>query len=157
VALCPRGRRAADQALASAADALILDLEDSVAPAQRPAARARIAALLAATRTGPQLLVRVSAPGGEALAQDLAQTCAHALPAGIVLPKVSNAQEIIAAAERLAVLEAAHGGAAARVRLLALVTETPAGLLALPQYPPLLAASAVSRAPSPGFTWGRRT
>ena len=142
------------KALASAADALILDLEDSVDPAQRPAARARIAELLAASRTGPQLWVRVSAPGGEALAQDLAQTCARALPAGIVLPKVSRADEIIAAAERLAALEAAHGEPSGRMRLLALVTETPAGLLALPQYPPLLAASAVSRAHLAGLTWG---
>ena len=142
------------KALASAADALILDLEDSVDPAQRPAARARIAELLAASRTGPQLWVRVSAPGGEALAQDLAQTCARALPAGIVLPKVSCAEEIIEAAERLAALEAAHGKPSGRMRLLALVTETPAGLLALPQYPPLLAASAVSRAHLAGLTWG---
>ena len=82
--------------------------------------------------------MRVSAPGGEALAQDLAQTCARALPAGIVLPKVSRAEEIIEAAERLAALEAAHGEPSGRMRLLALVTETPAGLLALPQYPPLL-------------------
>ncbi|HUL18064.1 MAG TPA: CoA ester lyase [Steroidobacteraceae bacterium] len=143
------------KALASAADALILDLEDSVDPAQRPAARARIAALLAsATGAGPQLWVRVSAPGGETLAQDLAQTCVHALPAGIVLPKVSCAQEIIAAAERLAALGAARGASAGRVRLLALVTETAAGLLALPQYPQLLAASAVTRAHLAGLTWG---
>jgi len=69
-------------------------------------------------------------------------------------PKVSSAQEIIAAAERLAVLEAARGEAAGRVRLLALVTETPAGLLALPQYPQVLGASAVTRAHLAGFTWG---
>ena len=97
------------KALESAADALILDLEDSVDPAQRPAAHARVAELLRATRAGPQLWVRVSAPGGEALAQDLAQTCARTLPAGIVLPKVSCAQQIIAAAERLAALEGARG------------------------------------------------
>ena len=142
------------KALGSAADALILDLEDSVDPAQRPAARARIAALLGATRAGPQLWVRVSAPDGQMLAEDLAQTCARALPAGIVLPKVSSAQQIMAAAERLAALEAAHGVPAGRVRLLALVTETPAGLLALPQYPHLLGASAVTRAHLTGFTWG---
>ena len=55
-------------------------------------------------------------------------------------PRSAAPQEIIAAAERLAALEAAHGGAAGRMRLLALVTETPAGLLALPQYPQLLGA-----------------
>jgi citrate lyase subunit beta / citryl-CoA lyase len=142
------------KALTSAADALILDLEDSVDPAQRPAARARIAQLLAATHAGPQLWVRVSAPGGDTLGQDLAHTCDRHLPAGIVLPKVSSAQEIIAAAERLAVLEAARGEPAGRMRLLALVTETPGGLLALPQYPQVLGASAVTRAHLAGFTWG---
>jgi citrate lyase subunit beta/citryl-CoA lyase len=143
------------KALTSAADALILDLEDSVDPAQRPAARARIAELLATTTTAaPQLWVRVSAPGGEALAQDLAQTCARALPAGIVLPKVSGAAEIIAAAEQLAALGAARGEPPGRVRLLVLVTETPAGLLALPQYPQLLGTCAVTRAHLAGLTWG---
>ncbi len=142
------------KALTGAADALILDLEDSVDPAQRPAARARIAELLVSARGGPQLWVRVSVLGGEALAQELAQICARALPAGIVLPKVSHAQQIIAAAEQLAGLEAARAEPAGCVRLLALVTETPAGLLALPQYPPLLGASAVTRAHLAGLTWG---
>ncbi|MBV8144579.1 MAG: CoA ester lyase, partial [Gammaproteobacteria bacterium] len=55
--------RKQEKALASAADAVILDLEDSVLPAQLPAARRRVAELLRAPRESrrPQLWVRVNA------------------------------------------------------------------------------------------------
>jgi citrate lyase subunit beta / citryl-CoA lyase len=142
------------KALASAADALILDLEDSVDPAQRGHARRLVGELLGqAGGTGPQLWVRASAPGGPELAEDLKRVCAHALPAGLVLPKVSTAAEIVAAAGRIEAHEAAHG-AAAEVRLLVLATETPAGLLALPQLPRDLAAQPSTLARLAGLTWG---
>jgi citrate lyase subunit beta/citryl-CoA lyase len=143
------------KALGTAADALILDLEDSIDPARLPEARTRVAQLIGAggALAGPQLWVRVSAPAGAALEEDLTRVCAAGLPAGIVLPKVSAAGEIIAAAERLAALEAPHAGRKP-VRLLALVTETPRGLLALPQYPGLLAASAATLERLAGLTWG---
>jgi citrate lyase subunit beta/citryl-CoA lyase len=143
------------KALGSGADALILDLEDSVTEAQRPAARVQVAKLLAAgaALAGPQLWVRLSAPAGAAVSADLASVCAGPLPAGIVLPKVSCAAEIITLAEQLAALEAARPRAAA-IRLLVLVTETAAGLLALPRYPEQLAASVVTMARLTGLTWG---
>jgi citrate lyase subunit beta / citryl-CoA lyase len=144
------------KALASDADALILDLEDSVDPAQLPGARARVAALLAGGGRlgGPQLWVRVNAPASGALREDLASICAHALPAGIVLPKVSGAGEIVEAAQQLEALERTRAGVAARTRLLVLVTETPQGLLALPQYPQQLGAAPAVAARLAGFTWG---
>ncbi len=78
------------RALGSGADALILDLEDSVDPRNRAEARTRVAALLAAHATGqPALWVRVSAPSGRELQADLAALPPRALPAGIVIPKVS--------------------------------------------------------------------
>jgi citrate lyase subunit beta/citryl-CoA lyase len=142
------------KALASMADALILDLEDSVDPAQRPHARRLVGELLGQARgAGPQLWVRVSAPGGPELAEDLKRVCAHGLPAGIVVPKVSSAAEVAAAAGRLAAHEAAHG-AAGEVRLLLLATETPAGLLALPQLPRELGAHPATLARLAGLTWG---
>ena len=60
--------RKLDKALASAADAVILDLEDSVASPAKDAARAGVVALLASRRDRPGLVVRVdpsrsSAPG----------------------------------------------------------------------------------------------
>jgi citrate lyase subunit beta/citryl-CoA lyase len=144
------------KALASDADALILDLEDSVDPAQLPRARAHVAALVAggARPTGPQVWVRVNAPASGALREDLASVCAHALPAGIVLPKVSCAREIVETAQQLEALEGARAGAGGPTRLLVLVTETPQGLLALPQYPRELAAAAAVAARLAGLTWG---
>jgi len=143
------------KALASAADALILDLEDSVDPAQRPLARRQVGELLARCGAAtPQLWVRVSAPAGTQLDEDLAQVCAQALPAGIVLPKVSTAAEILTLAARLQSLEAARGARPGAVRLLVLATETPAGLLGLPQLPRELSAHAPVLQRLAGLTWG---
>ena len=144
------------KALGSAADVLILDLEDSVTVAQRPAARIQVARMLSAGRAlaGPQLWVRSSAPEGAELARDLEAVCAGPLPAGLVLPKVSAAGQIITLAERLAALERARPAGTPPVRLLALVTETAAGVLALSQYPVLLGAHAAARARLQGLTWG---
>ena len=62
------------KALGSGADALILDLEDSVDRAQLPEARGRVRALLLApTRAGrPQLWVRINAPQSGLWREDLA-------------------------------------------------------------------------------------
>jgi len=144
------------RALGSGADALILDLEDSVDPANRAAARTQVARLLAAgsAQQGPQLWVRVSAPSGAELQADLRSLAAVPLPQGIVIPKVSSAAEIIHLGGALAALESAHPASRHRVRILALVTETPAGLLALPQYPQQLGASVPAMERLAGFTWG---
>ncbi len=144
------------KALGSDADALILDLEDSVAPAARPAARAQVARLLAAGRAlaGPELWVRLSAPGGPEVQADLEAVCAGPLPSGLVLPKVSAAAEIIALCEQLAVRESGRPAGTAPLRLLVLVTETPAGLLALPRYPIELNAATMVRRRLAGLTWG---
>src|ERR1700730_1457621 len=62
------------KALATAADALILDLEDSVAVSQLPAARMRVRELLRSRpdRTRQQLWVRVNALSSGRLLDDLA-------------------------------------------------------------------------------------
>ena len=144
------------KALGSAADALILDLEDSVAPEARAAARAQVARLLAAgsAPSHPELWVRLSAPGGPEAHADLEAVCAGPLPAGVVLPKVSAAAEIQALAEQLAVRESGRPAGTAPMRLLVLVTETPAGLLALPRYPQELGGSTLVRRRLAGLTWG---
>jgi citrate lyase subunit beta/citryl-CoA lyase len=144
------------KALGSAADALILDLEDSVAPDARAAARAQVARLLAQGRalTGPELWVRLSAPGGAEVQADLEAVCAGLLPQGLVLPKVSAAAEIIALCEQLAVRESRRPAGTAPLRLLVLVTETPEGLLALPRYPQELGGVSSVRRRLAGLTWG---
>ncbi len=145
------------KAQGSGADALILDLEDSVAPSQLPEARARVAGLLralAGNAAGPQLWVRVNSPESGLLPADLASVCAQALPEGVMLPKVSAPEEIIAVAAQLAALEAAHGAAAGRLRLLVLTTETPQAVLNLPRYAGVLAAAPAVRTRIAGLTWG---
>jgi citrate lyase subunit beta / citryl-CoA lyase len=145
------------KALVSAADALIVDLEDSVDPTRLPAARAQVAGLLksaAPAGTGPQLWVRVNSLASGLLPLDLAAVCAQAMPAGVMLPKVSAPAEVIEVAGQLGALEARHGIAAGTTGLLVLTTETPLGLLNLPQYPAVLGASPATLARLAGLTWG---
>ncbi len=78
------------------ADALLLDLEDSVPPAQKAAARALLpeaARRLAAA--GATVMVRVNS-GAEHLADDL-KAAAKARVAAVFLPKVENAEQVTAA------------------------------------------------------------
>jgi citrate lyase subunit beta / citryl-CoA lyase len=156
------------RALGSGADALILDLEDSVDPAQLPAARERVSALLRSPRVegAPQLWVRINPPSGSLWRADLeglfglaprgAAPAARrqAGPDGIVLPKVGSPAEIVAIAGHLATLEARRGGSAGVTGMVVIATETPGGVLSLPQYPAVLSASRVAMARLTALTWG---
>lgn len=148
------------KALTTAADALILDLEDSVDLQQLPAARSRVRELLrtrpAASR--PQLWVRINPPAGRLWRDDLealfGADAAGRTPDGIVVPKVSSPQEITTLSDRLTQLEARCGIRAGDTRLLVIATETPQGVLALPHYPTVLGAAPVAAARLAGLTWG---
>ncbi len=144
------------KALASAADAVILDLEDSVASAQLPAARARVGALLRGRRdgAGPRLWVRVNSPASGLMRGDLEAIFAGSAPDGIALPKVSAAGEVVEVARRLAVLERDAGATPGSTRLLIIATETPAGVLSLPEYPAILGGVPALRRRIAGLTWG---
>ena len=88
------------KALASAADALSFDLEDSVPADGKAVARERLAAFLgsdAALGTAKQIIVRVNDPAGPDFAADLAaiKTCRVDM---INLPKIEDAPGLIAAA-----------------------------------------------------------
>jgi len=154
------------KALGTGADALILDLEDSVDPAQLPAARARVRELLGAHPEGsaPQLWVRINPPQGAIWRQDLAALFGAAAkakgndarsgPDGIVLPKVSTAAEIVEVADHLTTLETDRGMSRGATGLLVIATETPRGLLSLPQYPAVLGAARAAAVRLAGLTWG---
>jgi citrate lyase subunit beta / citryl-CoA lyase len=145
------------KALGTAADALILDLEDSVDPGQLPAARARVRELLRAHAGGsaPQLWVRINPPDGALWREDLAAVFGGGrAPDGIVLPKVSSAAEIVAAADHLIALETGRGLSRGATGLLVIATETPRGLLALPHYPAALGAARAAAVRLAGLTWG---
>ena len=148
--------RKQEKALGSAADAVILDLEDSVALAQLPAARTRVADLLRSRRPpgAPQLWVRPNAPSSGLLREDLEAVFAGGGPDGLVLPKVSAATEISSVVRQLAGLEGRLGARPGNTRLLIIATETPAAVLALPQYPAVLGAVGGLRQRIAGLTWG---
>ena len=144
------------RALTTEADALILDLEDSVDPQQLPAARARTRELLRAqaARARPQLWVRINTPQGPSWREDLEAVFGERPPDGIVLPKVSSPAAIVLVADQLAALEARRGAGRSATRLLVIATETPRGLLALPQYPLALDAAPAAASRLAGLTWG---
>jgi len=83
-----------DKACAAGADAVIVDLEDAVPPADKTAARAAVAAWLTPQRP---VLVRINAAGSEWFEDDLA-LCARPGVAGIVLPKAEHEEALAALA-----------------------------------------------------------
>ena len=109
------------------ADAIILDLEDSVPAAERPAARRTLmeSAALAA-RGGADILVRINAQPGEAAA-DL-DAAVHPGVRALLVPKVEDAQALRALSEDVSRLEAQCGMALGGVGFVVLV-ESAAGLL----------------------------
>lgn len=82
------------KALDAGADAVIIDLEDAVAPGAKAAAREALQAWLASAQARP-VHVRVNAPQTPWFAQDLA-LCAHPLVQGVVLPKAETADQVAA-------------------------------------------------------------
>lgn len=122
------------KALASGADVVILDLEDSVALADKPKARSLAREILASPRTGPKLFVRVNALTSGLIEDDLAAVVA-AKPDGLLLPKSEKGGDV----KRLISM--------AELPVIAIATETAASMFNLGTYgdcgPNLL-----------GLTWG---
>jgi len=137
------------------ADALLLDLEDSVAAAQLPAARQRVRELLTARtdRSQQQLWVRVNALSSGILLQDLVAVFSG-VPDGIVLPKPSSPGEVAEVSNYLTALEAQAGRDLGSTKLLVIATETPQALLTLSSYGQVLPAGEMSRQRLAGLTWG---
>ncbi len=101
--------RKLEKGLGSGADALIVDLEDSVAPAGKAEARGVVAGFVRAARdeaTRPRLLVRVNALATGLADADLDGVMA-AGPDGIVLPKTIGGADVQHLGAKLAVREAA--------------------------------------------------
>jgi citrate lyase subunit beta/citryl-CoA lyase len=112
------------------ADALILDLEDSVAAEARPAARELARDYLQGKEN---VWVRIN-PMDSADAQlDLAEIM-PASPAGIVLPKPRAVQDVEQLAKKLDELESRHGIAAGQTEILSICTERPEALFSLGDY-----------------------
>lgn len=135
------------RALGSDADALVLDLEDAVLPDRKPLARRLLQDFMASVEDHRRLWVRVNDLASGELLRDLPAVVASR-PAGIVLPKIRGPEDTQVVSHYLDALEAAHGLAAGSIRLIPVVTETPAGLMRL---------SELIKTPNPrllGLTWG---
>jgi len=102
------------------ADAIILDLEDAVAPAEKPAARAALKAATPSVRqNGAEVVVRINRPIRMAV-QDIDAAIAAGADA-LILTKLMGPDHVRLLAEMTAESEAAHGVPVGRTRFIGLV------------------------------------
>jgi citrate lyase subunit beta / citryl-CoA lyase len=132
------------------ADALILDLEDSVSAAQKPLARELVPDFLCArpraARTS-QLWVRINPLDTPLALEDLVAVVA-AEPDGLLLPKADGPADVLKLSLYLDALEAQAGLAAGSIRILPVATETAIAPFRLGDY----AGAGLARLV--GLTWG---
>ena len=125
--------RKLEKAMQAGADALIIDLEDSVALGEKDRARTITAAFMAdvvGLPGRPRLFVRVNGLTTGLTDQDLDGVMA-AQPDGIVLPKTLGGIDVSHLGAKLAVREAEFGLEDGATRILAIATETARGVFAL--------------------------
>jgi len=115
-----------EKALGAGADAIILDLEDSVAEAHKPEARRAVADFLGQHQAA-SLWVRINPLQDPDADRDLAAIVARR-PDGIVLPKAEGGASVAELARRLT----ERGNATAMI--LPIATETPAAVFQLGSY-----------------------
>ncbi len=137
-----------EKALSAGADALILDLEDSVAPAAKAGARQAVAGFLAA-RAGestPRIWVRINPLTQAEALHDLAAILQPGL-AGIVVPKIDGPEEIARLGWQLDALEVRAGLVLGGLKILAVATETASSVFRLGDFRQVNARLY-------GLTWG---
>lgn len=123
-------RRKIDKITALAADAFILDLEDSIAVREKENARQSVYHALKTNDFGAkERLVRINAPITPFFEADL-KAVGNGKPDGIVIPKVDSAEVLVQIDQELTALEESHGWYEGEIRLLALI-ETAAGIMNL--------------------------
>lgn len=140
--------RKLEKSLTSTADVLILDLEDAVAEARKPQARAMAAEFITAhaATIGPRLFVRINPLDTPLAMPDLAGVVVPGL-AGILLPKMRGVQDLHQLSHCLDALEARAGLEPGSVAVVPVATETPQAMLAMQGF-----CSPVPRLA--GVTWG---
>jgi citrate lyase subunit beta/citryl-CoA lyase len=143
------GGKKLDKAVASGADAVIVDLEDSIAPDRKVAARAPAVAFLKEAGTAkkrPRLLVRINGLDTGLADADL-DAIVGAGPDAILLPKAEGGASVIHLDAKLAVREAINGLPEGSIKIFALATETARALFLAGTY-----AGTSKRLK--GLTWG---
>lgn len=142
------------KAAACGADALILDLEDSVVPGRKAFARDAVKNLLGAATRKWKFFVRINPLGTGLTLEDLVAVARPGLD-GILIPKVNGIQDVELISHYVDVLEIAAGIPAGHVKLLVVATETPAAMLGFASY--VTPSSRQSPRPSSrlvAMTWG---
>lgn len=131
-----------------AADVIILDLEDAVAPDRKAEARGMVREYLAARpeRSRQQLWVRINPVDQADAGADLGAVM-PARPDGIVLPKTRSPDDVELLGRRIGAYEAEYEIAVGSTRILPVATETPQALFTLGEY-----ARCANRLA--GITWG---
>jgi len=137
------------KALGSGADLIILDLEDSVAPDAKPAARDLAKGFLAdhaGLARRPLLYVRVNALDSGLTADDIS-VILQQKPDGIMLPKANSGADTARLAAMLDAGERAAGLPQGGIGIIVIATETPAAVLNIATF-------AGSTPRLRGMTWG---
>ncbi len=135
------------KAVGVGADALILDLEDAVAPSKKDEARDHVVSLLEAHAPRDwSFFVRINPFDTGLTLTDLAAVVRPGLDA-VLVPKADGAQDIVRIGHYLDALEARAGMAAGTVKIAVVATETPAAMFALGGYAP-------AHPRLVGLTWG---
>jgi citrate lyase subunit beta/citryl-CoA lyase len=138
-----------DKGMTSGADALIVDLEDSIAPEGKAQARQSAAAFLKdamASATRPYIMVRINGLRTGLTDADL-DAIAPGNPDAIMLPKAEGGASVVHVDAKLAVREATSGLPDGHIKILPLATETAAALF-------LTGTFAGSSARLIALTWG---
>lgn len=117
------------KALNSAADAVILDLEDSVAPNNKAKARDVLRTFLTALDSDKKIIVRINALDTEFWQEDLELALAFA-PDYILLPKARNGDDV----KTVNKLIHAHQKASQKTQIIALVTEVPEAMFKMDSF-----------------------
>ena len=141
--------RKLNKAMSSGADALIIDLEDSIALDSKARARDSAAAFLKdamANTQRPYLIVRVNGLQTGLTDADL-DAITPAKPDAIMLPKAEGGAAIVHAAAKLAVREAQSDLPDSHIKILPIATETAAALF-------MVGTFAGASARLIGMTWG---
>ena len=126
--------RKIEKALSCGADAVVLDLEDSVAPSQKEDARRGARdALMSAQANGPRVIVRVNGLASGEIEADL-DAIAGLAPYAIMLPKARGGDDAQHLSTKLAVREAQYGLPDGSIRIAPIATESADALFRLASY-----------------------
>jgi len=137
-----------DKAMASGADGVILDLEDSIAPERKELARKAALDFLksAKGRTGPRLLVRINGLDTGMTDADL-DAIVPGAPDAILFPKAEGGATVTHVDAKLTAREAIAGLPEGSIKILAQTVESAAGLFTAGTYKNCSARLI-------GMTWG---